>query len=373
MGEVRADAASPLRFAVIGSGPSGCYMAQFLRKRWHDSEIVMFDRSALPFGLLRYGVAPDHHGTKAIMRQFERLFERDGVRFVGGTEIGTDLTLDSLRDEYDAVVLATGLSADRLVDVPGADLPGVYGAGWFARLINGHPDEPPDRLVLGARVTIVGQGNVAIDLVRLLLATPDELRSYSVAENLIEILSTAGIRTIDVVGRSLVSAAKFDVAMIRELGKIPGVRFESDDSSDPVETDGSASKSAVLRELVAGSFPTAPRVVRFLFGWLPEFLTGTDRVDSATFAAANGSADRLELATDAVLTAIGFEEAARAPLTIASHATDALDLERGVVADGLFCVGWLRRGPRGTIPDSRTDARMVVDVIAEYEERKAHG
>ena len=160
--------------AIVGAGPSGCYLAQALRKQWTDARIDIIDRLPVPYGLVRYGVAPDHVGTKAVTRQFERLFERDGIDFYGNVTIGRDLSLDDLRKAYDVVVLATGLSKDRLLGIPGDSLPGIYGAGAVTRRFNDHPDEDELTLDLGQRTVIIGQGNVGIDVLRFcLLYTSD--------------------------------------------------------------------------------------------------------------------------------------------------------------------------------------------------------
>ncbi|NQX26621.1 FAD-dependent oxidoreductase [Microbacteriaceae bacterium VKM Ac-2854] len=353
--------------AVIGSGPSGCYTAQFLRKRWRDAEITIFDRLTLPYGLVRYGVAPDHHGTKAVARQFDRLFERDNVRFVGGAEIGTGtgLTLERIRAAFDIVVLATGLYADRPLTGPGAELAQVYGSGRLTRLINGHPDESADGLVLGERVTIVGHGNVSIDLLRLFLTDPDTLRGLEIDSAVVDAIRP--VRHIDIVGRSLPSLAKFDTAMVRELGRIPDVRFRADGlgaDAGAAEPDPSAgARRDAVAGLVADSPVDARRTVHFHFGWSPEAVLGTDAVSGIRFRAADGGDATLTLETDSVCTAIGFAEAATAPVRRGEHESASADLSTGYLDDGLYCVGWLRRGPSGTIPENRADARMVADVI----------
>ncbi|NQX13436.1 FAD-dependent oxidoreductase [Microbacteriaceae bacterium VKM Ac-2855] len=354
--------------AVIGSGPSGCYTAQFLRKRWRDAEITVFDRLTLPYGLVRYGVAPDHHGTKAVARQFDRLFERDGVRFVGGTEIGTGtgLTLERIRAAFDIVVLATGLYADRPLTGPGADLPQVYGSGRLTRLINGHPDESADGLVLGERVVIVGHGNVSIDILRLFLTDPETLTALEIDPAVVDAIRP--VTHIDIVGRSMPLLAKFDTAMVRELGRIPDVRFRVDglgeDADAPEPEPSAGARRDAVASLVAGSPVSASRTVHFHFGWSPEAVLGTDSVTGITFRAAYGGDEMLTLESDSICTAIGFAEAATAPVRRGDHESATADLTTGYLDDGLYCVGWLRRGPRGTIPENRADARMVADVIA---------
>lgn len=360
------DASAPT-IAIIGSGPSGCYTAQFLRKRWRDSEITIFDRLTEPYGLVRYGVAPDHHGTKAVARQFDRLFERDGVRFVGGTEIGSgsSLTLERIRAAFDIVVLATGLHADRPLTGPGADLPQVYGSGRLTRLINGHPEEGSEGLHLGERVTIVGHGNVAIDLLRVFLTDPDALAALNIDGAVVDAIRP--IRHIDIVGRSRPLLAKFDSAMVRELSRIPDVRFRADGLGEDTDAREPDPVAGARRDAVAGLVEASPldasRTVHFHFGWAPEAVLETASVTRIVFRAADGAGGSLTLATDSVCTAIGFAEAETAPILRRDHESAGADLTTGYLDDGLYCVGWLRRGPRGTIPENRADARMVSEVI----------
>ncbi|MEW1931314.1 FAD-dependent oxidoreductase [Rhodococcus sp. NPDC079359] len=361
--------------AIIGSGPSGCYLAQFLRKQWRESEIVIFDRLDTPYGLVRYGVAPDHPGTRAVSKQFDRLFARDNVTFVGSTVVGSvegagHMTLDKIRTAFDIVVLATGLHADRALSVT-TDLHGVYGAGHLTRLINGHPDETVDGLELGRRVVIVGHGNVAIDLLRLFLTAPEQLRELGIAQDVVDAISAGPVSEIDIVGRSMPSQAKFDLAMIKELAKLPNVRFEADLVA-PAE-DEDASRHDAVQMLIDGSEPSAQRVARFHFGFEPVELDGAGTVSSITLQALNSTGRTMRLDADSVCTAIGFAENESAPLLRADHTSaEHVDLERGILGDSLYCVGWLRRGPRGTIPENRTDARMVADtIIADHLVRDA--
>ena len=174
------------RVAVVGSGPSGCYTAQAVRKRVPGAEIAVIDRHPFPFGLVRFGVAPDHQGTKAVSEQFARLFKRDGVEFVGSVRVGSgpedNVSLAQLREAFDAVVLATGLHQDARLEVPGADLSGVHGAGRITRLLNSAADEVRPAPSLGATAAVVGMGNVAMDLVRLLASASDQLEGSDVCD-----------------------------------------------------------------------------------------------------------------------------------------------------------------------------------------------
>lgn len=348
--------------AIIGSGPSGCYLAQFLRKAWPESPITIFDRLEMPYGLVRFGVAPDHAGTKAVTQQFDRLFERDGVKFVGKTQIGTDISLEDLRKQFDIVVLATGLSADRKLSIPGEHLSGVHGSGKVTRLINGHPESVLAGIELGTHVVIVGQGNVAIDLVRLSLTHPDQLVDVGVDPQVAQTIAHSEIQNIDVVGRSLIEDAKFDLAMLKELGKLPNVRFTADATFINTDDAEALKKFEAITALIQSSPATATRNINFHFGWIPQEVSGVDKVEGMTFT--NKAGDQsLELKADVVYTAIGFAESDSAAINRDAWVTGDSNLDTGYLAEGLYCVGWLRRGPRGTIPANRADAKMVSETI----------
>ena len=349
-------------FAIVGSGPSGCYTAQFLRRAFPDSLIKMFDRLPVPFGLLRYGVAPDHVGTKAISSQFERLFERDGVKFEGGIEIGVSTSLEELRQEFDVVVLAIGLSQDRPLSIPGWALPGVYGSGQITRLFNGHPDEDLECVSVGDRLVIVGNGNVAIDLARLSLLGSEKLVEFGVEAEVSNTLSSQDLRQVHLVGRSLVGAAKFDVAMINELAKLHDVRFRSD-AVEPINENPEAHKRyEAISKLVRESNLEANRVVNFHFGWTPSLIGGDGDVEFIDFASQDGL-EKLTIPTQTIFSAIGFVEHEDSVVRRESLMTDETDLTTGFLSDGLYCVGWFRRGPQGTIPANRSDAKLVSDQI----------
>lgn len=348
--------------AIIGSGPSGCYLAQFLRKAWPESEITIFDRLQVPYGLVRFGVAPDHAGTKAVTQQFDRLFERDAVNFVGGTEVGKDIALESLREKFDVVVLATGLSADRRLSIPGEHLSGVHGSGKITRLINGHPESQLENIEAGTHLVIVGQGNVAIDLVRLSLTHPEQLVAVGVSADVAEAIAHSKIASVDVVGRSLISEAKFDLAMLKELGKVANVKFSSDAQPPSMDDANALKKFEALQSLISESNIEATRTVNFHFGWTPQEINGTDKVTGITFADKSGTKS-LDLKADVVYTAIGFYESETATVSRDSWVTQQSNLDTGFLDDGLYCVGWLRRGPQGTIPANRADAKMVSETI----------
>lgn len=341
--------------AVVGSGPSGCFTAQFLRKLWPGSEIAVFDALPAPYGLVRYGVAADHQGTKGISHQFDRLFERGGVRFIGNVRVGTDVSFEDMVEAFDVVVLATGLCADMPLDVPRDPQARVIGAGLLLRVLNGYPGLAQSSGLnqpLGSRVVIVGNGNVAVDALRLLAKDRCDLDGSDIDDRMLEILRPVPVKHIEVVGRSGASNAKFDLTAVRELGQLSNVGVKIGETAG----DGHNPVIDVLRDLAArqvtGSDLAEDRVtVTFHFGQSPKAISFHD--DQAVLHT-RGTADTARTRTfvaDSIVTAIGFTEGADTP----SEAWDAPNVWR---------VGWLRRGARGTIPENRRDAKEIGDSIA---------
>jgi ferredoxin--NADP+ reductase len=363
--------------AIIGSGPSGCYLAQSLRKAWPESEITVFDQLASPFGLVRYGVAADHQNTKAVTRQFDRLFERENVQFAGNIRVGRDVTLDELKAAYSVIAFATGLTKDRPLGIEGDNLAGVIGAGVITRRLNSHPSPEDAPLTFGENVTVIGNGNVAMDILRFLLKHPDDYEASDINDELVNEYNSARAKRIDVVGRSLVADAKCDALMLRELGKIRGVRFSTDaDLTEPAEADRAvAGRIAAVRELIelAAEGEIETEVV-FHFGWTPARVTGTDRVEGLEFVGTTDGTKTLTLAADSVIAAIGFELHEDAPDMFGGASINlTADPSTGRFGDDLYRTGWFKRGPRGTIPENRTDAKNVADeIVADFDAGKIH-
>lgn len=337
--------------AIVGSGPAGCYTAQALLRALPGVRITLVERLPVPYGLVRYGVAADHQGTKAVTRQFDRVLEHPDVTFVGNVEVGADVSLEVLRSQFDAVVIATGLCRDRRLGIAGEELPGVIPSGWLTRWANGHPDATHARPCLGRRAVVIGNGNVAIDVARLLAKAQDEFTGSDLPGEVASALVAAEVDEIVVVGRGTVDEARFDSPMVKELAQVAGATFDVPDSSS---TSASAQTDA-LRHLVDNQRRGDRVVVRFRFGWTPSRIEGEDRVEKVVFADLTGTEH--SVATDTVVSAIGFTgPAALVP--------DGARAEDGRLGTGLYAVGWARRGPRGTIPDARTDARLVAEVVA---------
>lgn len=343
------------RIAIVGSGPAGCFSAQALRRAFPAAEIDVIDELPTPYGLVRYGVAADHQGMKSVARQFDRLFTEERVRFHGNVRIGADVPLPVLREQFDAVVIATGMHADPLLPVPGGDLDGVHGAGRITRLLNTHPDET-DLVSLGTDVVVVGQGNVAMDVVRLLARDGEGLTGSDVSDAALTALA-GDVRTLHVVGRSAVPHAKFDPAMVREIAGLPGIRHVVHGLDELPANARDARVDAVHALAAASAAPGAARLtVEWRFGLTPAAVLGDESVEGMEFDAGGGA--RVTIPATGVITAIGFGTDPGALVDPGSHPD-------GRAEPGLYVAGWLRHGPRGSIPDQRLDARALARLVAD--------
>lgn len=361
------------RIAIVGSGPSGFYALDGLLRALPGVRIDLFDRLPTPYGLVRAGVAPDHQGTKAVSRQFERLALKEGVRFLGGVELGRDLALDELQARYDSVVLAIGAVEDRRLGIPGEELPGVYGSWRFVGWYNGHPDcgelEP---LLDGPGVAVIGNGNVAIDLVRVLAKTPEEMaKSDLCPAAAARIAAAAGLRDLHMIGRRGPVEASFTPAELGELGHlsravpvVEGVAGEipaSSGAADPLIAKSKDKNLEILRGFQANTPGTKPVTLHIRFNATPVEIVGRERVEGLVLRSPDGGTETLQVG--AVITAIGYRTRPIAGLPF-DAARGVVPNDQGRVADGLYVVGWARRGPSGVIATNRADSLAVVDRIA---------
>jgi ferredoxin--NADP+ reductase len=226
---------NPLRVAIVGSGPAGFYSAEHLHKREDvDVAVDMFDKLPTPFGLVRAGVAPDHPKIKSVTRVYEKTASRDSFRFFGGVEIGPDITPAELAERYHAVIYAYGTATDRQLGIPGEGLPGVHAATEFVAWYNAHPDFADHHFDLsGERAIVIGNGNVAADVARMLALTREELEATDTAEHAIDALADSGVREIVIVGRRGPAQAAFTNPEVRELGEMT----DADVIVDPADCD----------------------------------------------------------------------------------------------------------------------------------------
>ena len=363
---------------VVGSGPSGFYAADALLRKLPDCRIDIIDRLPTPFGLVRGGVAPDHQSTKAVQRVFERTATRPNVRFLGNVEVGRDVRYEELKACYDAIVIAIGCPLDRKLGIPGEELEGVYGSWSFVGWYNGHPfhrDLSPD---LGGRaVAVVGNGNVAIDCVRVLAKTPAEMAKSDLCRHAAEVIAKAPIEDIYLIGRRGPVQASFTPVELAELGGlercvplIDGVALERDISAaGPQELKAKEKVLETLRSFVGNKSGDKPIRLHFVFWATPVALLGHRHVEGIRLehtrladGRAGHTGESFEHAVSTVITAIGYKSAPFEGLP--------MDDTRGIVRNsdgrvepGVYVVGWSKRGPSGTIPTNRGDSMAVADLI----------
>ncbi|MBV8188821.1 MAG: FAD-dependent oxidoreductase [Alphaproteobacteria bacterium] len=338
------------RVAIVGAGPSGFYAADGLLRANPDLHIDVIDRLPTPFGLVRAGVAPDHQGTKAVVRQFDRLLAQPDLRFAGNIEVGRDLSWEELGEAYDAVIVAIGMVIDKKLGVPGEDLPHVWGSWRFVGWLNGHPDfrTGPD-LSKVERVAIIGNGNVALDVARVLAKSADEMAKSDIVPEAGSAIASAPIKDIHVIGRRGPENASFTNNELGEMGRLMRAVAVTDANgldTIPPASDSTPEKLRKTKNLqilkgFAGNKPGSKSLtVRFLF-------------NSAPVAFAPGVVDLTsgKLEADLVITCIGY-------------AGEAFPRR-----EDFFAVGWAKRGPTGTIPTNRAEghavAKQVIDWLAE--------
>jgi ferredoxin/flavodoxin---NADP+ reductase len=378
-----------LRVAIIGSGPAGIYAVEALTRDGLASVDVL-DRLPCPFGLVRYGVAPDHPKIRSISAALSSVLEQQGARFFGNVEIGSDVSLAELQSYYDAVVIASGAAVDRRLGIPGEDLPGSRSATDFVAWYNGHPDAPLDAFALGARsVAVIGMGNVAVDVVRLLAKTADDLRATDMPDHVLDELDRSAATDIHMIGRRGPAQAKFTTRELRELGEIANadvVVRESELELDPVSELLLAGSPAVrrnldvLREWASRPPGGRPRRVHLRF-WLrpaailaaPDGSVSALQVEQTSPDEGGNAVGTGRLSTiDAqlVLRSVGYRGLPIPGLPF-DERTGTVPNDAGrVVRDGrpvsgLYVAGWSKRGPTGVIGTNKHDARETVASLLE--------
>jgi NADPH-dependent glutamate synthase beta subunit-like oxidoreductase len=367
-------------FAVVGSGPAGFYTAEALERAYGDkARIDILDRYPVPYGLIRFGVAPDHQSLKAVSKRYDKVVESAGVDFIGNVTIGRDVSVAELLDLYDAVILATGAPHDRKLGIPGEDLPGVIGSAEFVGWYNGHPDfadlDPP---LGGTHAAVIGNGNVALDCARILSKTRQEFEGSDIVGHALDALDHSAINTITILGRR----GPHQIAMTpKELGELGHLEAASPivEPSDfpPVEADealepGHRKSISILRGFAATPADASkPKRMVFDFFAKPLRIEGVgkaekiivERTELDENGAARGTGGTYEVPASLIITAIGYSTPPIEGVAYDERGTKFLN-EDGRIADRLYAVGWARRGPTGTIGTNRPDGYEVADLVA---------
>lgn len=391
--------ARPLRIAIIGAGPAGFYAAEALLKKSDLSlTIDFFNRFPTPFGLVRDGVSPDHQSIKSVIRVFDKILADPRVRFFGNVTYGTDIHHDELKQFYDQIIYAYGAQADRRMGIPGEDLPNSYPATAFVGWYNGHPDYCTLPIDLSCeRAVVVGNGNVAMDVARMLVLSPEVLMKTDIADHALEKLRESKVREVVVLGRRGPAQAAFKNPEIRELGKLDGVDVIVDPRDlelDPIsmatiEQDRSAKVNLdILREYAARTEQNAPRriVMRFLVSPV-EILGEGGRItavkiehntlvpDARGKLQAQGTGTFETIEAGLVLRSIGYRSVPveDVPFNFKTHTINnvagrVVQPETGEAVPGEYVVGWAKRGPSGLIGNNKPDSAATVEsMLADLE------
>ena len=385
---------SPLRVAIVGSGPAGFYAAEhLLRTDEHDFEQDMFDRLPTPFGLVRAGVAPDHPKIKSVIRVYEKTAAREGFRFFGNVEVGRDITADELAERYHAVIYAYGAPTDRHLGIPGEDLPGSHAATAFVAWYNAHPDFADHEFDLSCeRAVVIGNGNVATDVARMLGLTREELEATDTAEHAIDALCDHPIKEILVLGRRGPAQAAFTNPELRELGEmvdadidVDPAEVELDDlSREYLESDEADITTRKNVEIFTEFSQREPEgksrriVLRFLRS--PVEIQGDGKVERIVVARnelhrddsgairPRDTGERETIECGVVFRSIGYKGIGLDGVpfddrrgVIPNDGGRVVDPESGEQAPGQYAVGWIKRGPTGVIGTNKKDAQETVD------------
>jgi len=365
-----------MRVAVVGSGPAGFYAAGALLSADPPAEVDMIERLPTPWGLVRLGVAPDHPKLKTVSRAFERIADQPGFRFLGNVELGRDLHHEDLVRLYDAVIYAVGAQTDRRLGIPGEDLPGSWPATEFVAWYNGHPDF--QQLVFDLdveRAVVIGNGNVALDIARMLALTQQELAPTDATDASIAAIASSSIREIVVVGRRGPAQASFTTPELHEMGELAG----ADVIVDPADLEGAQATDtnsernlAVLREFAVREPEGKPRRVVFRFFHSPVAILGEDRVegielvrnelDANERAVPTGEHETIECGL--VFRSVGYHGVAL-PGVPFDERSGTIPNEGGRVEPGVYVAGWIKRGPTGVIGTNKKDATETVELLLE--------
>jgi len=368
-----------LHIAIIGSGPAGYYTAEAAQKQWGDGvRVDIFDRLPVPFGLIRSGVAPDHQSIKGVSRRYEAVSLSDNVRFIGNVTIGADVSIAELQELYDAVVLATGAPHDKALGLPGEHLANVHGSAAFVGWYNGHPqfaDLDPD--LSGASAVVIGNGNVALDVARILAKTRAEFAGSDIVAHALDRLETSRLTRITILGRRGPHQIAMTPKELGELGHLARARprveaADLPDLSEDAALDPGQRKSVTHLRGFAAASEDKPLEILFDFFAAPKAIIGDEAGKVAAVEVertrldndrAVGTGEIYRIPASLVIACIGYQTSPIPGVPFDENAGRFAN-DEGRIHAGLYCVGWARRGPSGTIGTNRPDGFGIVERIA---------
>ncbi|WP_448811680.1 FAD-dependent oxidoreductase [Agromyces bauzanensis] len=389
-----------LRVAIVGAGPAGIYAGNILHRQvteaGGDVAIDLFESLPAPYGLIRYGVAPDHPRIKGIVTSLHEMLDAGTIRLIGNVEVGRDITVDELRARYDAVIFATGALKDAPLDIPGIDLPGSYGAADFVAWYDGHPDVPRDWPLDAREIAVIGNGNVALDVARMLAKHPKDLIPTDVPANVVAGLEASPVTDVHVFGRRGPLHVKFTPIELRELGEVPDVDvIVYDDDYERAAGDphaeallASNNQVKVMSRTLNGwrasatsvTERAASRRLHLHFLHTPIEVLGSDRVDGVRFertrpvgdGSVEGTGEFVDVPVQAVYRAVGYASSPVAGLPFDDRRA-VIPNEGGRVTDasgapipGVYATGWIKRGPVGLIGHTKGDAlETITNLVAD--------
>ncbi|GAB3704179.1 FAD-dependent oxidoreductase [Corynebacterium nasicanis] len=380
-----------LRVAVIGAGPAGIYASDLLARNaasiGRDIRIDLIERLPAPFGLIRYGVAPDHPRIKGIITSLHKVLDRPEIRLLGNIEVGRDVSVAELQEHYDAVVFATGALADRDLDIPGVEAAGSHGAADFVGFYDGNPDFPRTWDLSAQSVAVIGVGNVGLDVARILAKTAEELNVTEIPENVYETLRTNQATEVHVFGRRGPAQAKFTPQELKELDHSPTVNVivdpeDIDYDEASIEARGASKSQDLVCQILEGYALREPKdaphsLQIHLFESPVEILTHdgrvvglrTERTELDGSGNVRGTSTFTDWPVQAVYRAVGYrsEPIAGVPFNHVEHVIPndgghVLDVD-GTPVPGLYATGWIKRGPIGLIGNTKSDAKETTDLL----------
>ena len=382
----------PLNIAVVGAGPAGIYASDILAKSGLEVNIDLFEKLPAPYGLVRYGVAPDHPRIKQIIIALYKILQRGDIRLIGNVEVGKDVTVEQLRERYDAVIFSTGSDRDAPMSIPGVDLPGSYGAADFVYWYDGHPDVPRTWPLEAKEIAVLGVGNVALDVARILAKHVDDLMVTEIPENVAEGLRNSPVTDVHIFGRRGPAQVKFTPLELRELGKVPDVDvivyeedFDFDEGSEEAIANSNQTKQ-VVTTLVDWTLRepedlTASRRIHLHLLHRPVEILGdestgvtalrTERTELTGDGTVRGTGEFVDTPVQAVYRAVGYFSSPIAGLPfdevrgVVPNEEGRVIGEDGEVLPGIYATGWVKRGPVGLIGSTKSDAQQTIGHLLE--------